>query len=394
MSRRLIHCISAAAFVSLGALPCDISSADSTHVLATAPVGKQVACSTQVASAANLDGIATHFSRPYGQPFGVAFEPNGSAAFVTDATGALYEFSSSSTTGPIVLRQGTTFQGYGLRGIAVTPNGRYVVAASQTGALVFSVKSIRTKPASDWIVGRFSSRGSEAIETAVSPDGRYVFVSLEDSDQLAVFNLGKALREGFKASDLVGYVNLGVAPVGIAIGPSGHYLYVTSEETKQSTQGTLTTLNLKELVLHPARSIVSTVWAGCSPVRVVATKSSVYATARESDAVVAFSASDLSENPGHALKDELEVGQAPVGITSVESNTLVIADSDRFLAPGAVSNLAVVSIGTNGVLQLTGYVAAGQFPRDIAADPGGRLVVVCNWASGQVETLFVPSDHP
>ena len=46
---------------------------------------------------------------------------------------------------------------------------------------------------------------------------------------MAVFNLKKAESNGFGSSDLVGYVPLGVAPVGIAISPNGRYLYATSE---------------------------------------------------------------------------------------------------------------------------------------------------------------------
>ena len=103
-----------------------------------------------------------------------------------------------------------------------------------------------------------------------------MFVSLEDTDQLAVFNLKKAERSGFGSADLVGYVPTGVAPVGMAISPNGRYLYATSEASTQTgTEGTLTTIDLRRADEQPSRSVVSTVWAGCSPVRVVATGSSV-----------------------------------------------------------------------------------------------------------------------
>ena len=132
--------------------------------------------------------------------------------------------------------------------MAVSPDGRYLVAAGGSGASVFSVSHIEqpNSASSSWLLGSFSSRGHGAIEATVSPDGDYVFVSLEDSEQLAVFNLKKAERSGFGSSDLVGYVPMGFAPVGMAISPNGRYLYATSETFKRpGTEGTLTTIDLR-----------------------------------------------------------------------------------------------------------------------------------------------------
>jgi DNA-binding beta-propeller fold protein YncE len=275
--------------------------------------------------------------------------------------------------------------------MAVSPNGRYLVAAGGSGASVFSVPRIEqlNSAPSSWLLGSFSSRGQGAIETAVSPDGD-VFVSLEDSDQLAVFNIEKAERSGFGSSDLVGYVPMGVAPVGMAISPNGRYLYATSEAaTETGTEGTLTTIDLRRAEEQPARSIVSTVWAGCSPVRVVATSSSVYVTARESDELLEFSATDLISHPASALIRQVHVGEAPVGLALVNHDkTVVIADSNRFNANGATSNLAVV-VAEERTLHLVGYVAAGDFPRDMAVNPDGRTVVISDYGSGDVEEVNV-----
>jgi DNA-binding beta-propeller fold protein YncE len=154
------------------------------------------------------------------------------------------EYSISSSGGLASERIGPVSDGP-LLGMAVSPNGRELVAAGASGASVFSVSRIEQAGSapSSWLVGTFTSHGQGAIEAAVSPDGHYVFVSLEDSDQLAVFNLGKAERSGFGHTDLVGYVPMGVAPVGMTISPDGRYLYATSEAaTESGTQGTLTTV--------------------------------------------------------------------------------------------------------------------------------------------------------
>jgi hypothetical protein len=40
-----------------------------------------------------------------------------------------------------------------------------------------------------------------SIEVAVSPDGDFVFASLEEGSSIAVFNLRRALSAGFSAAD-------------------------------------------------------------------------------------------------------------------------------------------------------------------------------------------------
>jgi len=371
------------------------------------PIGAIVACSTAIAPAPMLGHVETHFAFGLLTPFGVAFGPDGKHAFVDSLInpstppsrltpmmdgGGISEYSVSMS-GLVSERLGT-FRDKSLLGMTVSPNGRDLVAAGGSGASVFSVSRIEqpNSAPSSWLLGSFTSSGQGTIEAAVSPDGDDVFVSLEDSDQLAVFNLEKAERSGFGSSDLVGYVPTGVAPVGMAISPNGRFLYATSEaSTDTGTEGTLTTIDLRRAEEQPSRSIVSTVWAGCSPVRVVATSSSVYVTARESDELLEFSASDLVSHPASASIGRVQVGEAPVGLALANRDrTVVIADSNRFNANGATPNLAVVAAEKKS-LHLLGYVAAGDFPRDMAVSPDGRTVVISDYGSGDLEEVDIGS---
>ena len=70
---------------------------------------------------------------------------------------------------------------------------------------------------------------------AASPDGRFAFVTLEDSQRAAVFNLGAALSRGFGPADYVGSIPLELAPVGITVSPDGRWLYATSEIAQRGT---------------------------------------------------------------------------------------------------------------------------------------------------------------
>ncbi len=344
-----------------------------------------------MALAPTLSTVQTRFISGPIEPFGVAITPDSGHAFVADAVGALYGYTIGQS-GLVSERVGL-FRNESLLGLALTRDGRYLIAAEGSGATVFNVARIEQpgSKSSSWILGRLRSHGQGSIEAAVSPDGTYVFVTLEYSNELAVFSLKDAKAHGFHHSDLVGYVPLGVAPVGIAISPNGRYIYVTSEASSPtSNEGTLSTIDLSQAEHAPSHSTVSTVWAGCSPVRVVATRTTVYVTARGSDAILTFSARALVSHSKTALVNAVQVGAAPVGLALVNhDDTLVIADSNRFTSPGAGASLAVVTLGSGNHLQLAGYVGSGSFPRDMTATPNGSALIVSNFGSGQVETVDV-----
>jgi len=225
-----------------------------------------------------------------------------------------------------------------------------------------------------------------------------------------VFNLGAALSRGFGAADYVGSIPLEFAPVGITVSPGGRWLYATSEVASRAATpgkpvagpgtpggplsgGTLTVIDLRRAETDPARSVVATVDAGCQPVRVVtaADGTQVWVTARASDDVLCFAAARLVSDPSRALVAVVRVGEAPVGLAAIDGGSLVVvADSNRFGAAGATSDLDVVNVAAalTGRPAVAGHVRAGLFPRDMTLAPGGTLLV-SNFDSGQVEAVDV-----
>jgi DNA-binding beta-propeller fold protein YncE len=352
-------------------------------------------CSIATASAATLRTVPTSLERVPGTPFGVVVTANGRWSFVTlPSTGAVGVFRIGHPALPSLVRQvGTSGQPLGE---ALTPSGRYLLAADDAdGAIVIDVSRAESGGAGALlgILGGRSAGG--AIEVAVSPDGRFAFVSLEDSASIAVYNLQRGLADRFGQADLVGMIPVGMAPVGLAVSPDGRWLYATSELAAggpQSGQGTLTVISLDRAETDPAGSVVSTVDAGCSPVRVVtsADGSVVWVTARESDRLLGFSAARLRTNPAQSLIADVQVGEAPVGLALVGSGTrIVVADSNRFGAPNATSSLAVVSVpaALAGRPGLVGYLPAGGFPRQMALEPDGQTLLVTNFTSQQLEAV-------
>jgi DNA-binding beta-propeller fold protein YncE len=150
-------------------------------------------------------------------------------------------------------------------------------------------------------------------------------------------------------------------------------------------------VNLRKAETDPALSVTATVDAGYQPVRVVtaADGTQVWVTARASDDVLCFSAARLASHPAHALVGVVRVGSEPVGLAAVRGGTLlVVADSDRFGASGASSELNVVSVpaALTGRPAVVGELSTGLFPRDMAVSPGGTLLV-SDYSSGEVQAI-------
>jgi 6-phosphogluconolactonase (cycloisomerase 2 family) len=89
---------------------------------------------------------------------------------------------------------------------------------------------------------------------------------------------------------------------------------------------------------------------------------------------------------------DVPAGIAPVGLALVDSGQrVVVADSNRFSRRGARSNLAVVNAAAALAHRpaLAGYLPAAGFPRQMALEPDGRVLLVTNFASRQLETVNV-----
>jgi DNA-binding beta-propeller fold protein YncE len=359
-------------------------------------------CSTATATSPSLSGVRTAMVSVPGNPFGVAVTPDGRWAFV--AVGASIEVLRTGL--PLAPAEVATIPvPGGPLGVTLTRDGRYLLAASGSGAVVLSVARAEQGRA-DAVLGTLNDPQNEpagpsgAIEVTVSADGDYAFVTQEDNYQAAVFNLHRALTQGFGSGDFVGTIPLGLAPVGLAVSPDGRWLYATSEVSRQgnpqSEKGTLTVISVARAETDPAASVAATVPAGCNPVRVITSADGreVWVTARASDDLLCFSAAALQADPSRALVAIVRVGEAPVGLMLVRNGSLVVvADSNRFGAAGATSDLSVVNVAAAvaGKPAVTGVIPAGGFPREMALEPDGQRLLVSNYMSGQLEAISIPS---
>lgn len=357
-------------------------------------------CNTRVAAGRPLSSAKPTFTQLGGEPFGVA--TTRGYAFVANLSNGL-DVLTDRDSAPHLIHRIPLQGGQGV-GVDLTTDGRYLLLADgRYGAIVVDVARAESG-AKDAVLGTLKAPGSRlgggAIEVASSRDGKYAFVSLEDAREIAVYRLASAIASHFKKPAYVGAIPVGLAPVGLAVSPNGRWLYSTSEIASAphgrilDRDGSLSVISIATAEHDPARAVLTTTMAGCSPVRVVvsANGNDVWVTARGSDELLAFSASKLAAHAHDPQIASVRVGEAPVGLALVDGDKqVVVADSNRFNASGQQSSLTVVSTAAALAHRsaIIGSVRAGSFPREMALEPAGTVLLVGNFGSGTLESVHV-----
>jgi len=358
---------------------------------ALAPPG----CVNTAADARQLAGIRPSFVRLTGMPFAVAVTAGGQYSFVSTGAGHSIEVlqAGGGTLAPAPVRRINVPAAP--HGEAITPDGQYLLAASGAGAVVISVARAEHHRQGSVLGTLTSPHGNGAVEVALSRDGQFAFVTLENSGTMAVFNLRAALASGLRTSGFVGDLQLGINPIGMTVSRDGQWLYVTTQKrSRASEQGMLTMINVTRAETDPARSVQAAVPAGCDPGRVITTAggATVWVTARASNALLAYSAARLRTNPGRALIAKVEVGAAPIGLTALNGGSrILVANSGRHGTGRASLGVINTAAALSGRPAVLGLIQAGLLPREFAVEPGGRTALVTNSGSHQLEAVNVSS---
>jgi DNA-binding beta-propeller fold protein YncE len=285
-------------------------------------------------------------------------------------------------------------------GMTLTHDGRLLLVAAYTATAVLNVPALEDGRG-DAMAGVLADAGAGQFEVAVSNDNRYAFVADETTGALSVFNLALALRQGFGARGVaVAIVPLAAGAAGLALSPDGTLLYVTTYGA-YGPHG-------KVWVIDASRAeggaglgaVVAQAAAGCQPVRVAVSPdgSTVWVTALQSNALLAFSAAALAQDPSGALRAVVRTGSEPVGLALADNGRIaLVGNSNRGLVPGTGGNVpqTVAVIDTAAALAhrpaLLGTVPAGAFPRDLSVDPASGQAFVANFNSGTIEEFPVPT---
>jgi serine/threonine-protein kinase len=354
---------------------------------------KPPGCSQTVASAP-MAHPASQSVNIGADPAGLAVSPDGKYSFVTQHGHVVI----LNNAGSAVPSQIDTIDATGAsHRVAITSDGRYLLVAEYSGAYVISAQAAEAG-ASRVILGKLTSSGQDADNVAVSADGRFAFVTLAGSDEVAVFDLDKSMADGYGRSGLVGMVPVGPDPTAVALSPGGQWLYVTSFDQPATrspgitAEGKLYVVSAHRAETDPGRSsVVSSATAGCGPSGVIVSADGheVWVTAGNSDAVVAFSASKLITDPQGSVLASVGVGVNPSSPVFIRNDKeIIVADSNLHGTAGADS-LALISTGRAlaGRAGLLRLIPTGSMPWTVALEPGGPTVLVTDNGSGQLQAI-------
>ena len=277
----------------------------------------------------------------------------------------------------------------------ITRDGKYVLAAVSNGAYVISAAEAENGNAAGAVQGQIAPALEDTSnEVFVSSDGKLVFITYQNTGNVAVFNLPQAIAGRYGQAGFIGMIPLGIEsmPQAMAESPDGRWLYVTGE----SQDGRLYLVDMAKAGTDPQHALVSSASAGCAPARVIVSADGkyVWVTDRDSNALVAFSAARLLAKSLQPLVAKVTVGQKPIGLSFVNGGSQIMVADANSGGPSGADNLALVSTqlalqGKSGAL--SGFIPTGQQPRDLALEPDGKTLLSTDTKAGQLLAIDVRS---
>lgn len=302
-------------------------------------------------------------------------------------------------------------------GIALTHDGKLLIAAANNSAVVLDVGRMTTG-AENPIAGTFSGRNFfGTIYVNVTPDDKLLFVSQEAAQAITVIDLEKARQNGYKPEAIIGNIPVGNAPIALTFSLDGRWLYTTSEEAAPqwnwpkackpegpprsspsqlvNPEGAVVVVDVARAKTDPANSVAGHIPAGCSAVRMAISPDGgrIYVTARNSNAVEAFDTSKLLSDPDHARIGTAPVGEAPVPVAVIDGGKKVaVGNSNRFAGGNAAQTLTVldsakiVQPGTDATL---GTIPSGAFPREMSVSTDGHTLFLTNAGSSSLQVIDI-----
>lgn len=234
------------------------------------------ACPSQPAPVALAPEIAvasSTLSTP-ASPFGVVTTASGAWTFVVMANAV--EVVANAGTSSSVYRTLALPAGTSGTGAALSSDGStlFVTLEGTGGGAVIDVARAVSGQSSALLGvvrnGKSGSNPTSAIHATFSPDGRYVFVSIEYGGGIAVYNLDLARSSQFAqvsgGSATKGYLGQvpsgGGATVGSALSSDGKTLFATNEVLTTKSMGGIAVINVATAESQPASALVKVVAAG------------------------------------------------------------------------------------------------------------------------------------
>jgi DNA-binding beta-propeller fold protein YncE len=299
-------------------------------------------------------------------------------------------------------------------GLALSPDGRVLLAAEDDGVAVLDVaRAAAGDPSS--VLGTISTGPGAGTSGLAIAGGRYVFTVDETAGRVTVLDLPRLESGDYGPSSLVGTIDVDMGPAGVAVSPNGRYVYVVSQVQRPVVSvgpsdflyglltyvglprrgGTLSVIDVKRMELDPTNSVVAHVAAGCGPVQVAASPdgSLVWVVAKRSNELLAFRSAQLATGAARPVA-QAPVGAAPDGLRLVRNGAVaLVASSDHSQEPSTPQTVHVVDTAAAlaGRPALRSAVAVGGMPQEIDLSPDQRTAYVANSGTSSLSTMDLSS---
>ncbi|HJY77042.1 MAG TPA: beta-propeller fold lactonase family protein [Burkholderiales bacterium] len=167
------------------------------------------------------------------QPLGIAVDPSGKFAYVANSSpgsNSVSAYTINASTGALADVPGQVFAaGNGPASLAVAPSGTFAYVANLGGDI--SAYSIDADGALTPLAGPNVAAGTNARSIAVDPSGKFAYVANDGGGDISAYTIvGGALTSIDADAGTAGIQNFaaGTFPAGVAVHPSGKFAYVTN----------------------------------------------------------------------------------------------------------------------------------------------------------------------
>jgi YVTN family beta-propeller protein len=243
--------------------------------------------------------------------------------------------------------------GNGPYSTAVTPNGKTLYVANEVSEDLTALDTQARQ-----VVGTPIALGTKPAVIAISPDGKTAYVTSQEADVVVVVDT--------QTNQVLGApIVVGKDPWGVAFSPDGKFAYVTGK-----TDGIASVIDTQ------SRQVVATITVGNDPINVVLSPDGRTAFV---DNIDDDTVSTIDTQTRQVVGSPIAVGDEPWGLA-------VSPDGTRLY----VSNYGddTVSVVNTQTRQVVGSpIPVGDEPYELALTPDGKTLYVANYGEQSVSAV-------
>lgn len=320
-------------------------------------------------------------------------------------------------------------------GLAMTHDGALLVVADDAYAAF-----LRT---SDAVAGRPSLAGAIKLSSgdiedddagasfaSVSPDGKFAFVSDEQTATVTVIDVTKAAADGYSRDAIVGQIDVGNAPITTAFSRDGRTLYITSEVARRKygfpiacreegapadaklelPPGVVFSVDVATAETQPSASILGKVATDCAAVRLSLSPDGrlAWVTNRGSNTLTLLDTTAIGQSLRSAHVASISVGSNPVPVLATSDGRYVLVGNTNRFGPGGTAR-GTISVVDARDRRAIASLPAGIFPREFDRGVGSTVFLsnnrsdsvtvfddrtIAECVNGQIQCTLAPTPAP